>query len=124
MTTILLTICLLPTDVTVSTLAGESTSGRLLRLTETELELRTDAASQVIPVESLVELRRDAPDHEALPAGQAYLLDGTVLSFDAAVTRATAIVLKSDCYQEVVVPLKTVRALRIAPRSASRRLDG
>lgn len=108
-----------PADVVATDLSGDRVSGQLKSLTAEAAIVTTPEGDRTLALERLIELRWSSPQHDPLPAGQVYLVDGSLLSFDTLSTAAREVQLTSPVYGELRLPLNVVRAIRFAKVDAA-----
>jgi hypothetical protein len=105
-------------EVEVSTLQGQTHSGRMLRLTREELTLLRGEDELLIPVSQLLGLSFVSPGHNdaPLPRGpRVTLADGTHFGFDTLVSTATQFTLETPQAGRFQLPTTAVANVRFGP---------
>jgi hypothetical protein len=111
---LLLGTSVLADDITATQLDGLKVSGQLTSLSETMAVVETADGTKRVAIENLVDLRWKEPAAAELPAGQLYLLDGSVLTFAELRTASRSVDLTSPIYGKLQLPLSAVRAIRFS----------
>ena len=106
-----------PDNVTTTDLSGTKLTGTLVGLDKDSLTLRTTGGEKVLAVEALIDLRWEPARDEALPPGQVYLIDGSVLRFASLTSEGRDVRVGSPIYGELTISLSQVRAIRFGKQS-------
>ena len=106
-----------PDNVTTTDLSGTKLTGKLIGLNQNSITLGTAAGEKVLAVEQLIDVRWEPVKAEALPPGQVYLLDGSVLRFASLTTEGREVRVDSPIYGELTISLSQVRAIRFGKKA-------
>ena len=108
--------CVQSDNVTTTDLSGTMLTGKLIALNQSSMTLKTEAGETVLPVEQLIDVRWEPLKGEALPPGQVYLIDGSVLRFGSLTTEGRDVRVDSPIYGELTISLSQVRAIRFGKK--------